>query len=63
VDEEGNVVKSQVNVTSGYPALDASALKAVQKFHFTPARNDGKVTPVWISIDVVFDPAMGAAGQ
>jgi periplasmic protein TonB len=54
IDETGRAVKWQVNTPSGYDALDAAALKVAPVLRFTPAQNQDKKVPVWVSIDIVF---------
>jgi protein TonB len=54
IDENGKAVKWQVNTPSGYDALDAAALKVAPVLRFTPAQNQDKKVPVWVSIDIVF---------
>ncbi len=57
IDEEGVVQKSQVNKTSGYPAMDKAAQDVAGEMRFSPAFNRDKKTPVWISIPIEFKPS------
>ena len=41
IDETGHVVGISITRSSGYPRLDASAVAAVQRWHFRPALHDG----------------------
>lgn len=54
IDQNGRVVKTQVNVSSGYDAFDAAAVKVASLMEFSPARNMDKKVPVWVSIPIVF---------
>ena len=54
INEEGVVSDVRVDETSGEEALDAAAVRVAQRFRFTPAQNDGKPVPVWISVPVTF---------
>ena len=54
IDEEGEVVRSLVNESSGHKALDDAALKVADIIEFTPALNRDKRVPVWISLPITF---------
>ena len=54
IDENGKVLRTKVNTTSGYDALDTAAGKVAQIMRFTPAMTQDKKIPVWVQIDVVF---------
>ena len=54
IDEEGKVVKTQVDKSSGHKALDDAALKVSEIIQFTPALNRDKRVPVWISLPITF---------
>lgn len=54
IDEEGQVVRTQVHQSSGHEALDQAALKVADIIQFTPALNRDKRVPVWISLPIVF---------
>lgn len=54
IDEEGTVVNTLVNTSSGYEALDQAALKVADVIRFTPALNRDKRVPVWISLPITF---------
>jgi protein TonB len=47
----GNV---QINKSSGHQALDEAALAVAEMIRFTPARNNEKLVPVWISLPITF---------
>jgi protein TonB len=54
IDTEGRVENSKVQTTSGYPMLDAAALKVANTMRFTPAFNRDQKVPVWVSIPITF---------
>jgi protein TonB len=54
IDEDGHVVRTLVQESSGYEALDNAALKVAGIIQFTPALNRDKRVPVWISLPVTF---------
>ncbi len=54
IDENGRVVKTQINQSSGYEAFDEASLKVADMMQFSPALNRDKKVPVWVSIPVVF---------
>jgi protein TonB len=53
IDENGNVVKSEV-IKSADPILDSAAVQAVRQVKFTPAKNEGKNVKVQVTIPIVF---------
>mgnify|MGYP001821999590 CR=1 FL=1 len=59
IQETGRVGKTQVNETSGYPALDEAALTVGNVIEFTPAMNRDKAVPVWISLPITFATSAG----
>jgi len=54
IDEEGEVVRTQVNESSGHKALDDAAIQVANIIEFTPALNRDKRVPVWISLPITF---------
>lgn len=54
VDENGEVLKSQVHSGSGHQALDEAALRVADHYDFSPATNRGKAVSVWVALDVAF---------
>ena len=55
IDAEGNVLKSQVQVTSGYAKMDQVALDVANAMRFAPAKNRDKTTPVWVQQAIDFE--------
>ena len=55
IDRAGNVVKAQVQQTSGYDAMDKVALRCAESMEFTPAKNRDKTTPVWVQQAIAFE--------
>ena len=54
IDENGKVVKTQLNASSGYTALDEAAVAVANLMQFTPALNRDKKVQVWVSIPIAF---------
>jgi TonB family protein len=54
IDERGVVQKTQINQSSGHQAIDDAALEVAGKIDFTPAMNEEKAVPVWISLPITF---------
>jgi protein TonB len=54
VDEQGKAVRSQINTSSGYPALDNTAAQIVEQMEFSPAMNRDKPVGVWIAQPIDF---------
>jgi protein TonB len=55
IDEEGNVVRTLINQSSGHKALDDAALEVANVIEFTPALNRDKRVAVWISLGIKFE--------
>ncbi len=54
IDEQGSVVNTLVNESSGHKALDDAAIQVANIIQFTPALNRDKRVPVWISLPITF---------
>jgi len=54
VDAFGAAVRVDVVFSSGFPALDAAAVKAVRAARFTPANKDGRAVPGRLRIPFTF---------
>ncbi|OJX03992.1 MAG: hypothetical protein BGO72_12405 [Burkholderiales bacterium 70-64] len=51
---DGSAGEARVKRSSGYPALDQSALEAVQRWNFVPARRGGEAIPYLYELPVRF---------
>lgn len=56
VDESGVPHDPSVAFSSGIPELDEAALRAVPRFRFAPALQNGRRMGTWIEFSVVFEP-------
>jgi protein TonB len=54
IDEEGLVLQTQVNDSSGYQALDQAALDVAGVYRFSPALNRENRVQVWVSLPITF---------
>lgn len=54
IDSQGVVQNSEMNTSSGNPALDRAAVDAVREFEFTPALNRDAQVPVWVALPITF---------
>jgi protein TonB len=54
IDDEGQVVRTQIHESSGHRELDEAALKVAGVAQFSPALNRDKRVPVWISLPITF---------
>jgi TonB family protein len=55
IDQQGAVVRSHVEESSGSTALDAAAQRVAEVMRFSPAKNRDKVTAVWIAQPINFE--------
>ena len=55
IDENGAVMKTQVQKSSGYDAMDKAAMGTADKMKFSPAKNRDKKTPVWVAQAITFE--------
>lgn len=58
VSEEGTPISVYIHQSSGHEALDASAVEAVWKWNFIPAKNGDKSVPSNIIVPINFDLKM-----
>ena len=54
IDEEGTVQQFLINESSGYQELDDAALAVAGVYRFSPALNENKRVPVWVSFGINF---------
>lgn len=54
IDENGKVLKTQLNRSSGYAALDEAAGKVSEMMRYSPAYNRDKKVQVWVQIPIKF---------
>lgn len=54
VDEDGNPNDIQIKKSSGFDRLDNSAIQAVQKWKFNPAKKDGNSIESWVIVPIPF---------
>ena len=54
IDEQGEVIKTQLKKGSGHTALDEAALKVAEIAKFTPALNRDQKVKVWIELPIEF---------
>ena len=52
--EDGRVADAEVKKSSGYPALDASAVQTALTWRLQPALSNGKPVGVWAEFAVTF---------
>ncbi|UCG75658.1 MAG: energy transducer TonB [Gemmatimonadota bacterium] len=55
IDRDGNVLKAQVQQSSGFQAMDKVALHCADAMEFKPAQNRDKKTPVWVQQAITFE--------
>jgi periplasmic protein TonB len=54
IDENGRVINTQLEKTSGYPAMDEAAMAVAQIMRFSPALNRDKKVQVWVELPIIF---------
>lgn len=54
IDEDGQVERTLLNQSSGYPALDEAAMSVADVYRFSPAKNRDQRIPVWVSLPITF---------
>jgi TonB family protein len=55
ITEQGRVEQVQVEQSAGHADLDASAVEAVGRWRFQPARRGRQAVATWVSIPVRFE--------
>lgn len=63
IGETGTVLKTQLQGSSGHPALDDAALDVAGLMEFSPAYNGDRAVKVWVSMPIAFRSASVAARQ
>ena len=56
IDEDGNVVRTQVHESSGHDGLDDAAMRVGEVIDFSPAMNRDRRVRVWIQWPITFQP-------
>ncbi|NSL57010.1 energy transducer TonB [Uliginosibacterium aquaticum] len=54
VGKSGDPVEVKISKSSGFKALDDSAISAVKSWKFSPARNKGQPIEAWLNIPIAF---------
>jgi TonB family protein len=57
VGTDGRVLRMQLALPSGHPALDEVALGAASQMRFTPGREDGRPAEMWVELPISFQGA------
>jgi TonB family protein len=55
IDASGSVAEAEVQKSSGYPELDSAAVRIARQMRFSPARNKGTPTAVWVAQRIQFN--------
>ena len=53
--ENGRVGDVRVEQSSGFPALDQSAMKEAKRWRFRPGTRDGVPVPMWKQVPIKFE--------
>lgn len=54
IDTDGHVSEARIDTSSGYPDLDAAALRSIAGWTFKPAMKDGRPVAEWVKQPVDF---------
>lgn len=54
IDEEGQVLETRIQRSSGHEALDQAALRVAGSMRFSPARQRGEPVKVWVALPITF---------
>ena len=55
IDEQGRVIETRIDRSSGYDLLDQAALALADEMEFSPAMNRDRRIPVWVALEIVFE--------
>lgn len=55
IREDGKVMESKVNRSTGYPLMDEAARLAIDKCRFRPAMQDGQPVESWVDIMYIWE--------
>jgi len=55
IGEDGLPDEVRVRTSSGFPRLDAEAVRAMQKARFRPYTENGRALPVWAPAPIEFE--------
>lgn len=54
IDENGRVLNTKLEKSSGHPAMDEAAIAVAQVMRFSPALNRDKKVQVWVELPIIF---------
>jgi periplasmic protein TonB len=54
IDENGRVLNTKLEKSSGHPAMDDAAIAVAQVMRFSPALNRDKKVQVWVELPIIF---------
>jgi TonB family protein len=54
IDENGEIIKTEITKSSGVASLDNSALESLKDAKFSAGKKDGKPVKVWITLPIKY---------
>ena len=54
IGEDGRILATQVQESSGHEALDEAALRVAKQVRFSPALDQAEPVPVWVALPISF---------